>query len=369
VRGVSDQFLATLRGSHATVTQAIVCTTYQDGVEPDGTTVPVLAGDVVIDGTADVRSTLDLTVDGTAMWPDAMDDLLAPYGNEIYVRRGVKFGNGSIEWVGLGYFRIESPEQDRVPNGPIQLTGSDRMAAIVEGRLLEPRQYLSTTTCGEAVADLVGDLYPAATIEWDDSTADEPLGRTVAIEEDRYGGLSDIITSRGKIFYWDHRGFLSIKDIPDPGVVVFEVDHGRDGVLISMKRRLDRRGIHNAVVATGEATDDGAPVRGIALDSNPSSPTYFYGRFGQVPRFYSSPLLTTEAQARKAALTMLRKETGLPYTVDFGMIANPALEPYDAVRIRRRDVHTIDTLTVPLIAAQPMTGTTRQQAAQLLGTL
>ena len=54
MRGVSDQFLATLRGSHATVTQAIVCTTYQDGVEPDGTTVPVLAGDVVIDGMADV---------------------------------------------------------------------------------------------------------------------------------------------------------------------------------------------------------------------------------------------------------------------------------------------------------------------------
>lgn len=369
MRDVSAEFLETVRGSHQMAAQAIVCTTYQDGVEPDGTTVPILAGDVVVDGTAEVRSTLDLTVDGTAMWPAAVDSLLAPYGNEIYIRRGIQYGNGSVEWVGLGYFRIEAPEQDNIPNGPIQLTGSDRMAAVVDGRLLAPRQYLSSTTCGEAVADLIGDLYPAATIEWDDSTASEALGRTIAIEEDRYGGLSDIITSRGKIFYWDHRGYLVIRDVPDPSDVVFDIDHGRGGVLVSMKRKLDRRGIHNAVVAIGESTDDGTPVRGTALDNNPDSPTYFYGRFGQVPRFYTSPLIVTVAQALNAAQSMLRKETGLPYTVNFGMIANPALEPYDAVRIRRRDVHTIDTLTVPLVASQAMTGTTRQQAATLLGAL
>src|SRR5690606_39371279 len=55
--------------------------------------------------------------------------------------------------------------------------------------------------------------------------------------------------------------------------------------------------------------------------------------FGQVPRFYASPLITDVAQAKSAAASLLKRSLGLPYSVSFGTIVNPALEPLDPIRI------------------------------------
>jgi hypothetical protein len=119
-------------------------------------------------------------------------------------------------------------------------------------------------------------------------------------------------------------------------------------------------------VATGEGADTATPVRAVATDDGINSPTRWGGPFGRVPRFYSSPTITSESQAATAARSILAKESGLPYSVEFGTIANPALEPYDPIRARypgRTERHVIDRLTVPLTAAGAMSGATRQQAA------
>src|SRR5688572_10172044 len=104
IRPVSAAWNRTVTGSHTMVAEARVCETFQTGTDPDGTTVSILAGAVTLDASADVRSTLDLTVDGTALWPTFANSLLAPYGNEIFVRRGIQYGIGVTEWVSLGYF-------------------------------------------------------------------------------------------------------------------------------------------------------------------------------------------------------------------------------------------------------------------------
>lgn len=374
MRPVSDAFLRTVTGSHTMTCEARVLDSFQSGTDPDGTVIPIMDGSVTMDATASILSTLRLTTDGTAMWPNRPSSLLGPYGNEVWVRRGLQYGNGTTEWVSLGYFRIQNPGQDEAPDGPIRITGSDRMVGITSARLLAPRQYLPTDTFGDVVSDLVLDVYPAATIVWDDATDTETIGRTIAVEQDRYGGLNDVITSRGKIFSWDYRGFLVIRDLPDPSNVVFDVVSGEGGVLIKAARTLTREGVHNAVVATGEAPDEGSPARGVAIDNNPDSPTYFYGRFGQEPRFYSSPLLMNDTAAERAATTILRKELGLPYSVDLTFVPNPALEPYDPVRTRytERDgseTHVLETLTVPLDEKGAMTGTTKEQSQTTVGIL
>lgn len=372
MRPVSDLWLNTIRGSHVMAAEAVVCTAFQTGTDPAGTTIPILDGHVVVDSTADIRSSLDLTTDGTGMWPSDPSSLLAPYGNEVFIRRGLAYGSGITEWCSLGYFRVQAAEQQAVPDGPVRLTCSGRMVAIIEARLLAPRQYLPSATYGAVVSDLVLDVYPLATIEWDDATSAQPIGRTVVVEQDRFGGLSDVVASRGKIIYWDYRGVLVIKDIPSATAVVFEVNAGANGVLVSMTREVSRAGVHNAVVATGEAPDQGVPARGVAVDDNPMSPTYFYGRFGPVPRYYSSPLLLTDAEAYKAASTLLRKELGLPYSVDFSAIPNAALEPYDPVRVTYSgrdgaEVHVLEAVTVPLTQAGAMTATTREQTLAVVG--
>lgn len=354
--------------------RARVCITFQTGTNPTGTVVPVEDGDVQLDSTADTRSTLSLTTDGANMWPSSSNLLLAPYGHEIFVERGIQLGGGSTEWVSLGYFRIDAPSQDQPPNGPIRISGSDRMSVVVDGRLTAPRQFTSATTFGSVVNTLVLEVLPSATIEWDDgsATSGQAIGRALVAEEDRYGFLHDLVTSRGKIFYWDHRGVLVIKDPPDPATPVFDVNHGRDGVLVSMARELSRDGVYNGVVATGEGADTSTPARALAIDNNPNSPTYWFGSFGKVPRFYSSPFVTTDIQAQSAASSILKQALGLPYSVDFTMVPAVFLEPLDAVRISysdraSRETHVIEQLTIPLTATAAMTASTREQTVTIVG--
>ncbi|MFD6770986.1 DUF5047 domain-containing protein [Micromonospora chalcea] len=369
MRPVSERFLRTVRGSHRMVAEARIVAPGQTGVDPAGTTIPILAGDVQVDGAAQVRSTLDLTTEGT-MWPTRVDDLLAPYGNEAFVRRGIRYGNGVTEWVSLGYFRLYTPDQDRVPDGPIRIAARDRMSGIVDGRMVMPRVFPATTTYGQVVTSLVGEVYPWATVEWDDATADEQIGRQVIAEDDRYETLNDLVTSVGKVWWWDHRGILVIRTPPPLSAPVWDVNHGRGGVLMSLSRRLTREGVYNAVVATGEGADTARPARAVVVDNDPRSPTFFYGPFGQVPRFFSSPLITTQQQAALAAASMLAKQVGLPYAVDFTMVPNPALEPFDPVRVAfpgRSEVHVLDRLTIPLTAEGTLTASTREQTTVLLG--
>lgn len=167
--------------------RARVCITFQTGTNPTGTVVPVEDGDVQLDSTADTRSTLSLTTDGANMWPSSSNLLLAPYGHEIFVERGIQLGGGSTEWVSLGYFRIDAPSQDQPPNGPIRISGSDRMSVVVDGRLTAPRQFTSATTFGSVVNTLVLEVLPSATIEWDDgsATSGQAIGRALVAEEDR----------------------------------------------------------------------------------------------------------------------------------------------------------------------------------------
>lgn len=375
MRPVSAAFLRTVRGSHAMAARATVCTTFQHGTGPTGTVIPILAGNVVVDGTAKIRSTLDMTTDGTGMWPtDGSSSLLLPYGNEIYVERGIAYSGDTVEYVGLGYFRIQAPEQQQPPNGPIRVTGNDRMAGIIDGQLLAPVLFQAGTTVGTILAALVTDVYPAAVIEWDDATDATPLTADMVTGADRFGFLNDMITAVAKIWYWDHRGVLVVKTPPDTSTPVFDISAGAGGVLVSATRTVTRDRVFNAVVATGTAATPDVPVRGVAYDNNPQSPTYLFGPFGPVPAFFSSPILTTNPAAAAAAATLLVKNLGLPYSVDLTSVPNPALEPYDPVtaRVGARspvETHVLQKLTIPLTAAGAMSATTREQTVTLIGTM
>lgn len=374
MRAVSDAFLRTVKGSHSMVARAIVCSTFQTGTTPVGTEIPIFDGDVRMDGTAQIRATLDLTTDGNRLWPTHSDSLFAPYGNEVYVSRGVRYSDELIELVGLGYFRIQGPDQDSAPDGPIRVIGRDRMAGIVDGRLVEPQQFLPGASLGFIMSTLVTQVYPAATIEWDDATDDAVITRSMICEEDRFAFLNDLVRSRGKIWHWDHRGVLVIRSAPDPSVPVFEVHSGAGGVLVRLSRSLSRDGVYNAVVASGTGADTLEPASAVAIDNNPLSPTYFYGRFGPVPRYYTSPFLFGNDQASDAAAAILRRSLGLPYSIDLTAVPNPALEPYDPVSIRPgtgqgKETHVLQTVVVPLTAREAMTGTTREQTTVLVGSL
>lgn len=361
MKTVSDTFQAAVRGSHKMVARVRVVAPGQVGTNPDGRLLGIEDGTVTLDATAQIRGSLDFTTTGAGWDPRVGRSDLLPYGGELFVERGIQIAAGKTEYVPLGYFRMYEVDQEDVPNGDLRITGQDRMSAIVDARFTAPRQYGSGALTSAVVAALVTEVLPHVQVDW--QAVDGPLGRSIVSEDDRYAFINDIVTSIGAVWYFREDGHLVVTPAPDPTEPVYVVNGGQAGVLSTASRSVSRDGVYNAVVASGEAADDTPPVSATAYDNDPNSATYWYGNFGQVPEFYSSPLLTSRTGAASAAKTLLAQAIGLPYNLNFGMVPNPALEPLDVVRLVYpgfAETHVLDQVAIPLTSAGAMTATTRQ---------
>lgn len=380
MRDVSQRFLSSIPGSHRMVSRARLCTPDQEGTNPgplaaNGEPLYPLAiqdGDVVLNPGAQIRGTAALSV--LADWPQSEFDQLFPTGGaDLFLERGIQFGDGSREWVSLGYYRLGKIFQARAPHGPIDIQASDRMAPIINARLTEPRQFLSAATKRAVIEDLVLEIYPDATVTLLGFDADEEIGADAFCERDRYAFLLDIAKAHGCTMFFDYDGTFVMKPVPDYSSVnpVWTVRHGSGGVLVSLSRELSGEdGVFNAVVADGEQVGDIEPVHAVAYNLDPQSPTRWNGPFKQVTRYYSSSFLRTYEQAYTAAQALLARSVSVPYVIDFTLVPNPALEPLDLVGVSYSDasgaeLHVLDTLTIPLIAKRAMHATTRIQPREL----
>jgi len=362
-------FAPIVSGSHTARFRAVAVDGFQDGVTPTGVDMKLIAGSVELDATADIRGAGTVTL--AEKWPTVRNLTLAPYGSEVFLARGVDLGGGGVLWAGLGYYRISEIEQDDTARGPVTLSLEDRMSTIIDSRFLSPRQWLQGTSVGDIVDEIVLEIYPEATITYDDDSYLSELGRALIAEESRYEVLTTLATGLGKVVYWNGEGKLVFETIPDEDVPIWVVNAGPGGVMIESKRSLSRDGVYNAVVVTGEGADEMTPVRAVAFDAQESSPTFFGGPFGRVPRFYSSPFITTQSQAEGAAVNLLRKFLGAPYDVGVSAVPNPALKPYDAIRVvyndGSREMHVVERVTIPLTNAGALAITTRQSTIVHVG--
>jgi Domain of unknown function (DUF5047) len=369
VRPATARFLQAAAASHHVVTTVQVRPPTADAF----TVNTAVDGTVNLDARAATRGRLDLTLidDGTVgLVPMVATDPLAPYGTELQVSRGIRYPDSTVELVSLGVFRIDDSDINETAGGAeIKITGLDRSARIIDARFAEPYQIAAGTNYGTAILSLIQDAYPDVPYNASDFTSVSDVTPQLIAEEgdDRWALAQSMATSLGRDLYFDGDGTLRLvpSSIVGSTAPVADLVEGDGGVLVGVGRRWSRQGAYNAWIVTGENTGEDLPIpRGVAIDNNPASPTYYYGAFGQVPGFYSSQLITSDAQAQDAAVAMLAKQLGTTQSVSFGSIVNPALEPGDVAQIRRRllgidEAHVIDTLSVPLSAAGAMAGTTR----------
>lgn len=365
-------FDALIRGSHTARFRAVLTEGFQTGSDPTGRILRVLNGDVEYDASADVRSTGGVTVKHD--WPNARDLSFAPYGqSEVFLARGVEQGAAGTLWAPMGFYRISKTAQADASQGPLALDLDDRMATIIDSRFTQPRQWLVGTLVGDIINEIVLEVYPNAVIVWDDLAYLAELGRSLIVEESRLEVIKTIADGLGKICYWDEIGRLIFKDIPSESDIIWTVNAGPDGVMVRSNRSLSRDGVYNAVVVTGEGADDIEPVRAIAFNDQESSPTYFGGPFGRIPRFYSSSFITTQPQAEGAAVNLLRQSLGAPYDVGLAAVPNPALRPYDVIRVvyndGTREVHIVDRVSIPLDTDSTINIATRQSTIIHVGVL
>lgn len=364
---VSDEFLAAVRGGH-TLSTAVTL------VEPSGTETPIeiLDGSVTLDGPSQTRGALSLELNPDIEFPDAEDALLAPYGNEIRVERGVRFDDGTWEMVPLVVARLDETSGQSSRGGlTISVTALDRSAKLIEAVMENSGSIARGTNCADAILSLIDQVYPDCpynTGEFDAILVTLPL-LTYAAGDDRWDLCQGIAEAAQSRLYFDGTGTLRLTPIAIGSQVAYEIVEGEGGNLLDMGKTWGRENACNRVVVTAEGSGD-EPVVGTAVDDDPTSPTWYGGPFGRVTFEWATEYITgattadIEEAANQVAQNILDDKRGTSQEIDFTAIHNPALEPFDVVTLRRLELgvnenHVLDSLTFPLTREGTMSGTTR----------
>jgi Putative Ig domain len=317
-------------------------------------------GSIEFDLGSDVQGVLHLTVEDPTGDLVALkdDDPLAVYGQEIQIRYAVSSSGAAAETdpIGLGWYRIQTNETNETwlntgdargvvrAGAEIILEGLDRVSILEDARLLTLAQPAAGATCLGEIARLTNDLVPLGVIGA--GIVDVAVPRSVVYTEDRVAAIRDLANALGAMIRVNGDGALDIRKPTVAGAdsvwFIETASAGVVGSLSSYRSVMTRDGVVNAVVAQGETGTDHAPVQAIAYDMDPGSPTVWDGPYGEVPAFFSSPLLTTTAMAQAAATTRLDSyRRGRDRTFVLDIIPNPLLELDDPVFVQLPDRYFI----------------------------
>jgi hypothetical protein len=344
---VSARFLPRLAEDHRPLTEVKLFLTNGDVVDLEHT-----GGSVTVDRAQAIRRTCTVTIADPSLIPRTPADQLATYGARLRISRGVEYGNpNDAELVPLGVFRLDSVDGD-VTEGPVTLQGKGLEAVVADDKFTEP--YKASGTVVGAVTALIQRSLPTADVI--SLIVDTPIGsRVFDVEADPWAGAQEVAAAAGAEVYANADGVFVISTLPDllTTTPVWAVEATEGGVYISGNRAMSSDGVFNAVLARGENTSENVPpVSHLAVDTDPTSPTYWGGPFGRRPMFYSSSTLTTTNACAQAANLKLAAARAPNASGDISALPNPALEPGDVIRVTHddgsRELHQVASFSVPL---------------------
>lgn len=330
----------------------------------------VISGSVDIDATASARRrcTVTLVDESGELTPNDADDILSPYGYELRLWRGLVFDDGGKEMVPLGTFRISEARSQQSDKGRIiALSGFDRSRAVARARFETPYTVAAGSNYATAIQALISDRLPGVSFNFVSILYATPL---LVFDQmgDPWKAAQDMAESIGCELFFDAMGVCVLRPVPEISAdeIVASYVEGESATILSIENRLNDEPGYNGVVVDGEPADL-PPVHAVAYDEDPSSPTYYLGRYGKVPQFYRSQFIATQEQADETAASMLRSKLGGTEVVTFSAIPNPAHEAGDVVAITVSesgidDNYIVDRISLPLGAEAEMAVTTRKRA-------
>jgi len=372
---MSARWQEVILDSHSPIARVRAMPSIQFGPAPDGgLELEIVAGNVRLSSTADIRGTLDLTVPGH-FW-----DSLEPRGVELFVERGIDYGDGTQEYCPCGYYRVQRIKQEDAPDGPIKVSASDRGVRLREHRVVFPFSYPVGTTHTELFEKLInghtlgpgpldrvtyplynGKTVPITFLGYDGDNALLPAG---VVEDFVYDHLSKIVDSRNCAIQFDRTGgcVVTLRDRPPSDPSVYTIAPGGHGNLIKVGRELTREATYNIVVARG--SDPAYPTGfGETYIDDPNSPLTYQGPFEAVIRKYASPFIHTLDQAAGASIRLVNRYKGLPSGLSVITLPDPSIDPLDPITLAPAGIPTTDALSdevlIPLDVETAVTVTTR----------
>lgn len=374
---ISDKFKAALVKSHVVVSKAEV-------YGPTGSylaSLELIDGQVTVDD-VELRRRYNLAivdenyVPDTTFGADPNASLLNPeLGNEIKLYRGIDFRDGTApEYVPLGVFSIDDVQLDDSGQGlHIRVEGFDRSKKLSDAAMANTYNIANGTNVKTALQNLALFRYPDITFSaaWVAYTTTATLPSTTLITGDNpWNKIVKLgLEALGADIYFDVNGDLTIVPVADPslgGATVWTYMEGSEATFLYINKRVTTQDSPNHIIVFGEHPDNTAPIRGEAFDSNPASPTYYLGPYGDRVKTYEGQAVKDATQATAWATAILNKTLGVSELVRFNAIVNPAHEVGDMIGIDRSrskvsSIYVIDKLTIPLVAQRVMEVATRRR--------
>ena len=282
--------------------------------------VPVEDGSVSWDASQQVQGSLSLSVPragaaGDEDWrdwdPTDPTHPLSCFGQVLHVSLTIGSLISSAWWtVPLGRFLITSVEP-----GPstVRVTGKSLLQRLEEDRLTEP---MAPDPAGSMASELRRLIGSRMGLIIDPALRDYPCP-SMTWGESRIDAVYEIARSWPAVVREGGDGILYVSPpTPDPtSRPDLRLSDGAEGTVVGVAASVSRDKIYNRVVARGQSSDEGSPSFQAVADQL-SGPMRVDGPYGVVPRFFSSPLITSVAQAKSTAEAMLadavRKKVKVP---------------------------------------------------------
>ncbi len=370
---VSQRFLDSLGSTHEAIARARILPRVfgTDDIGfgtdcPNGVPLTILDGDVKMTRTGDVKATLDMTVacEDAVTWR-----LLRPLGSDIFVERGIDFGDGTQEWVPLGWYRIETIDQDDAPYGPIKISAQDRLSQIAQNKALYPVRLPEGSTDRDIFSRFVnGDLgsgpstagsaayffltLPITFTGYDPDAVS--LAAPVYVQDDQYKYLVEKADGQNCVLRMAVTGELLVEQFDavagvDAGACA--ISPGEDGNLVHASRNSTRKDTYNIV---SSYSNSGSVSTGYQWASDDTSIVGQRGPFGPKIMYFTSPVLMTPDDATGASAWWISQYGGIPVDYELDIVPNPALRPNDVVPVDIGDGagfadRRIESITIPLV--------------------
>lgn len=337
--------------------------------------VPITAPSFSDSGSSQVQFTGSCTVVyqdafAASIAPSQIGDTLAPFGTRVIIYSLVEVGPSLVERTLLGtYLLTEDPKiltTRRLFNGAvvtdgdlIDLTLSDLFAGVQRDTFDSPGSAPDLSSVWKEYQRLTG--FPVTK-----TITDAAIPTSVAYQQDKLQACYDLATVLDGVAYVTPDGTASMRPNAWPAAVdsLKSADISPDGTLVDVVPRLSNTDVYNAVVVRGTAPDGSAIV--LATAEVPDGPLRTKNADGslspyrRVPYYYTSPYITTQAQAQAYANTLLARVSQLrSLTYDLTETFNPLREVGDVLNVYRlgqsfvcritdihRDTGSTQTITV-----------------------
>lgn len=333
---------------------------------------------VVLDGTADVSSAAEMRrrasvtiadADGT-LTPRQASDLLAPFGTELRLWRGIAnpYGTSEVGWVHpVATVSISSPKvNDSGDSLTISLDGFDRSRRIRRNPWRSPFP-IASQNYASAIEVAVRDRLP--TVEFRAEVmmeyASPPWVLGLERNTDPWAEITALAAAAGCEIFFDAMGVCVLRAVVDVSEadVVATYAEGAARNLLAVERDIDDSDTYSRVHVTSENSASDTLYWGQAWDNDPTSPTYVGGSFGDVTLSLTSKDVASVAQAIDFARAELRKRRGASEILRMSLVPNAAHDEGDVIRVDRDragvgDVFVLDAFSVPFSVDGIMSATT-----------